>query len=537
MNTHSDKGEGYYGLNGAKKATFNMPEDATTIDKIALQACNVENLGRVEIKSFYLIDKNGNKVETTYEMPVGWAMDVLTPITEATMNFWDAGQWRFGTLNGATGMKLPVTLIVKADELKNGFQLNVGTTGEGGNRHVYRPWGDGSLSIFKTTIEAAEDGEAIQSIDVQQYLADNAVAITHLSAIAVEGTLAGIVAAPGAANGVMAESTDALVSAGWSIRFELERKRNRGRNRLQLHHPLHLQILVALGAVGGEIDGGIVLDESADAVEGLAGCSLILKDDGELIGLQGSIAVGDVTVEHVVETIVLQDDNAVALGVTLCLDEVEAGGNFLAGREVLVASVLIADANDIFAFKLHSIGILRRDIHLGVGELGDAVGVVAVLVGDEDLRHLLRLVAQCSERCHIVIHLVAHVERCAQLLGRNRHSGLEACVDEDDAFVSLDEEVLQRTAIDDLLVEHVLAFLAAKGKRLVHEAMVKHAHGLNCFDSHNSYFILLLVQIFLSYACSGGSAMCRAVPQRKCREGCSAWDRPFRGRKCICRGI
>ena len=214
MNTHSDKGEGYYGLNGAKKATFNMPEDATTIDKIALQACNVENLGRVEIKSFYLIDKNGNKVETTYEMPIGWAMDVLTPITEATMNFWDAGQWRFGTLNGAAGMKLPVTLIVKADELKNGFQLNVGTTGQEGNRHAYRGWGDGSLTTFKTTIEATEDGEAIQSIDVQQCLADNAVAIKHLSAIAVEGTLAGITKAPTAANGIMAESTDALVSAG-----------------------------------------------------------------------------------------------------------------------------------------------------------------------------------------------------------------------------------------------------------------------------------------------------------------------------------
>ena len=103
--------------------------------------------------------------------------------------------------------------------------------------------------------------------------------------------------------------------------------------RLQFHHPFHLQILVALWAVGGEIDGGIVLDESADAVEGLAGCRLVLEDDRELVGLQCSIAIGDVAVEHVVESVVLQNDDAVALSVALCLDEVEAGGDFLAGGE------------------------------------------------------------------------------------------------------------------------------------------------------------------------------------------------------------
>ena len=101
--------------------------------------------------------------------------------------------------------------------------------------------------------------------------------------------------------------------------------------KLQFHHPLHLQVLVALRAVGGEIDGGIVLDESADAVKGLAGCCLVVEDDREFVGFQGSVAVGDVAVEHVVESIVLQNDDAVALGVALCLDEIEAGDDFLAG--------------------------------------------------------------------------------------------------------------------------------------------------------------------------------------------------------------
>ena len=121
-------------------------------------------------------------------------------------------------------------------------------------------------------------------------------------------------------------------------------------NCSKLHHPLHLQVLVAFGAVGGEIDGRIVLDKLADAVEGLAGGSLILEDNREFVGLQGGVAVGDVTVEHVVESVVFQNDDAVALGVALCLNEIEAGGDFLAGGEVLVTAILIADSYDVLSF-------------------------------------------------------------------------------------------------------------------------------------------------------------------------------------------
>ena len=188
--------------------------------------------------------------------------------------------------------------------------------------------------------------------------------------------------------------------------------------------------------------------------------------------------------EHVEEAIQLGDDDAVALGVALGLNEPDAVGHLLGTREVLVR-LLVFGADDVPAFrKFHCVGILGRDIHLGVGELCYAVRVVAVLVGDEDFCHLLRLVAQLGERCHIVVHFVTHEERCAQLLGRNRHAGLEACIDEDDAFVSLDEEVLERAAIDDLLVECFFTFLTAEGKRLVHKAVVIHAHGLDSFDFH-----------------------------------------------------
>ena len=48
---------------------------------------------------------------------------------------------------------------------------------------------------------------------------------------------------------------------------------------LQRHHTFHLQVLVALRAVSGEIDGGIVFDELTDAIEGLASSDLVLEDD------------------------------------------------------------------------------------------------------------------------------------------------------------------------------------------------------------------------------------------------------------------
>ena len=44
---------------------------------------------------------------------------------------------------------------------------------------------------------------------------------------------------------------------------------------LQFHHAFHFQVLIALGAVGGEIDGGIVLDELAHTIECFAGCLLV----------------------------------------------------------------------------------------------------------------------------------------------------------------------------------------------------------------------------------------------------------------------
>ena len=116
----------------------------------------------------------------------------------------------------------------------------------------------------------------------------------------------------------------------------------------QFHHALHLQILIPLGAMGGEIDGGIVLDELINTVEGLAGGLDILEDDTEFIGFQGSIAVGHIAVEHIEQALVFDDDDAIAEGMPFGLNEIDTFHNLFAGWEVVIGTVLVSDADNVF---------------------------------------------------------------------------------------------------------------------------------------------------------------------------------------------
>lgn len=81
--------------------------------------------------------------------------------------------------------------------------------------------------------------------------------------------------------------------------------------------------------MGGEIDRGIVLDELTYAVQGLTRCIYILENDAEFVGFQSCIAVGHVAMEHIIEIILLGDDDAIAFGMTLGLDEPDAFGHLL----------------------------------------------------------------------------------------------------------------------------------------------------------------------------------------------------------------
>ena len=114
--------------------------------------------------------------------------------------------------------------------------------------------------------------------------------------------------------------------------------------------------------------------------------------------------------EHVEQTVVLQNGDAVALGVALRLDEPQAVGNLHGVGEVVIGLAKLG-ADDVVSLQFHRIGVLGSDINLGIGEFADAVAVVGVLVGDENLGHLLGFVARSGEGLHIVGNLLSHIER------------------------------------------------------------------------------------------------------------------------------
>ena len=160
----------------------------------------------------------------------------------------------------------------------------------------------------------------------------------------------------------------------------------------QFHHTFHLQVLIALGTMGGEIDGGLVLDELTYTVKGLAGSLDILEDDAEFVGLQGDVAIGHITVEHIEEPVVLGYDDAVSFSVTLGLDKPDAISYLLRIREVLERFAILG-SDDVITLQFHLVVILGRYIYLGIGKVFQCRSMVWVFVGDEDFCHLLWLVA------------------------------------------------------------------------------------------------------------------------------------------------
>ncbi len=237
--------------------------------------------------------------------------------------------------------------------------------------------------------------------------------------------------------------------------------------------------------MGRKIDRWVLLDKRAHAVKRLTSGFFILIHDREFVRLQRRVAISHVAMEKIKEPVMLKDDNAVALGVPLRLDEEETVGNLLASGEILVGAVLVRNTDDVVALEFESVSILRRDIDLSVRERSDGSGMVRMLVGDENLGHLLSLVAQSRERLDIVVQLLAHVERRAQLLGRSGSARLEPRVNEDDTLIRVKQEILQAATIDDLLVKAVLALLTTESERLVHETAVEHTDSMNSIDFHN----------------------------------------------------
>ncbi len=99
--------------------------------------------------------------------------------------------------------------------------------------------------------------------------------------------------------------------------------------------------------MGAAIDGGMVAHELADAVLRLAGGGKVVENHGEFVLIQRFVHVSDVAVKHVEQSVVFHHDDAVALGVTFGLDEVDAVVDFLTVGEIVVGAVGEGDGHEV----------------------------------------------------------------------------------------------------------------------------------------------------------------------------------------------
>ena len=134
----------------------------TKVTELGLMANNIENVGKVEIKSWNMIDKEGNKIPFNYKMPESWNSDVLTPITNASISFTNGQQWNSALITGAEGMETPVTITVNSDGFPANLQLKIITTEN--TEGYYRAIPEGATT-FSTDILA--DGGTITEISLQ----------------------------------------------------------------------------------------------------------------------------------------------------------------------------------------------------------------------------------------------------------------------------------------------------------------------------------------------------------------------------------
>lgn len=171
-----------------------IPEGATKLLTIEVQACNVADLGKVEIKSFNLIDNDGNKVPTIYVAPASWAGDVLSPVTSGTINYTEGKQWQSFGIKGAEGtINKRITLTV-AEPFPSDMQFAVQTTerNEGANS-IYAPCTEGETVAY---VDAKEEvaGETIQAIVVQNTVERAPFKIKVLSVVMTDLNTDGVAA-------------------------------------------------------------------------------------------------------------------------------------------------------------------------------------------------------------------------------------------------------------------------------------------------------------------------------------------------------
>ena len=134
----TDKGDGYSGTinNTTYKNAYTFAEAGSTkVTHLGLLANNVENLGKVEIKEFNLIDKDDKKIPLVYLME-SYSGSITSPAN--VLKFTEGGQWNFANITGAEGKYFPrFRFTISADEFVPNLQVKINTEIHDSNDNAY----------------------------------------------------------------------------------------------------------------------------------------------------------------------------------------------------------------------------------------------------------------------------------------------------------------------------------------------------------------------------------------------------------------
>ena len=220
-------------------------------------------------------------------------------------------------------------------------------------------------------------------------------------------------------------------------------RRNDGRRIVEIDDALLRVAFQRFGRVGAKIHGRTGAAEGTNAVESFARSGLVLKDDGKPVLVERDIGVGNITVDEIEESVRLNGDDAIARGVARRRDVRHARRDALRGGELVIGAVGERRHGRVVGLDFVRLGFCCGADDLGVRERAQFAGVIEVLVRDENLRNLLRLVAEIGERIKVRLDLCADEDRSVRICRRIGIFGGKPGIDENDLATSVNNPVLE----------------------------------------------------------------------------------------------
>ncbi|GEM_PF-2322367 len=145
-----------------------VPDGVETINKIGLQACNIPDVGKVEIIACNLIDKDGKRKQTNYEMPQSWSAEVVTPVTSGVIKY-VKDKWGSVACQGVEGKEVEKIVLTTNAPIPAVLINLVVTTSE---KTMYKGLPAGETTYTVDLTQDCASGETIKEI-VLQYAGEN----------------------------------------------------------------------------------------------------------------------------------------------------------------------------------------------------------------------------------------------------------------------------------------------------------------------------------------------------------------------------